>query len=211
MGIDPLNSTLEAGLTRLQATRVERAQRIAHKLEKLGVDNAYSRAEQAAAGGQITRTHFARLLIEAGQCSTMQQCFKRYLKPGKPGYASCEWAGLEQAIGWIHTAGGLAVLAHPLAYGMTAAWRARMLNAFSQAGGDALEVHCGNSSADDVRRSAADALEYELLGSVGSDFHAPEQRWLKLGRRLSLPAGITPVWPHPYLIQPIDYTKKGPA
>lgn len=197
LAIDSQTPALKAGLEKLQATRVERAQTIARKLEKLGVENAYKKAEQAANGGQITRTHFARLLIEAGICATMQQCFKRYLKPGKPAYASVQWAALEQAINWIHTAGGVAVLAHPLAYGMTGAWRARTLQAFSRAGGNAIEVHCGNSNPQDIKISAASALEYGLLGSVGSDFHGPEQRWLKLGRPLTLPAPITPVWSHP--------------
>lgn len=197
LAIDTQASALKAGLVQLQATRIERAQSIAGKLEKIGVENAYIQAEQAANGGQITRTHFARLLIEAGKCETMQQCFKRYLKPGKPAYASAQWAELEQAIAWIHAAGGVAVLAHPLAYGMTAAWRTRTLQAFSQAGGDALEVHCGNSNPQGIRLSAADALAYGLLGSVGSDFHGPEQRWLKLGRPLTLPAAVTPVWSHP--------------
>lgn len=188
---------LANGLKQLQTIRRERAQKIAHKLEKAGVNNAYRRAEQSAGGGQITRTHFARLLIEDSKADTMQQCFKRYLGPGKSAYVSSEWVALEESIAWIHAAGGVAILAHPLAYGMTGAWRARMHAAFAEAGGDGVEVHCGNSSPQDIQLSAKAALEFNLLGSVGSDFHAPEQRWLKLGRPLRLPADVTPVWSHP--------------
>lgn len=205
LGIDPQAPMLRRGLLELQAKRRTRAQAIAGKLEKLGVKNAYAQAEQAADGGQITRTHFARLLIQAGLCQTMQQCFKRYLKPGKPGYTRVEWAELEQAIDWIHTADGVAVLAHPLAYGMTSAWRARMFRAFVHSGGDAVEVHCGASSPAQVQLSAKEANEHKLLGSVGSDFHGPEQRWLKLGRVLTLPATVAPVWSHPRLRE--DYPK----
>ncbi len=199
LGVDPAEPALANGLEQLQEIRRERAQQIGKKLENLGVANAHTRTEQAANGGQITRTHFARLLIEDNKCQTMQQCFKRYLRPGKPGYAGAEWAGLHTAIEWIQAAGGVAVLAHPLAYGMTAAWRSRMLKAFTEAGGDALEVHCGNSKPADVQLSAKAASEFNLLGSVGSDFHSPEQRWLKLGRTLKLPEAIAPVWSHPRL------------
>jgi len=190
---------MQKGLRQLQQIRLARAQNMAAKLERLGVENVYQRAQTLAAGGQITRTHFARLLIESDHAKSMQQCFKRYLKPGKPGYVSVEWAGLDQAIDWIHHAGGVAVLAHPLAYGMTAAWRTRTLKAFTEAGGDALEVHCGSSNPADVQLSARDAAEFQLMGSVGSDFHGTHQRWLKLGRVLSLPSSIPPVWTHPSL------------
>lgn len=199
LAIDPEASVMQKGLQQLQETRVTRARSIADKLERLGVENVYQRAQTLAAGGQITRTHFARLLVESGHAKSMQQCFKRYLKPGKPGYASAEWAGLDEAIDWIHAAGGVAVLAHPLAYGMTAAWRTRTLRAFTEADGDALEVHCGSSNPADVQLSARAAAEFQLMGSVGSDFHGPHQRWLKLGRVLSLPATIPPVWTHPSL------------
>jgi len=196
LGVAIRSETLQGGLRRLQARRVARARRMADKLAKLGVEDAWARARRMAQGGQITRTHFARLLIEDGHCRTLQQCFKRYLKPGKRAYAGVEWAGLDEAIGWIHAAGGAAVLAHPLAYGMTAAWRARMLGAFAEAGGDAVEVCCGNTNPADVHTSACEAEAHGLLGSAGSDFHGPGQTWLELGRLAQIPANVTPVWQH---------------
>src|SRR5699024_9086420 len=147
--------------------------------------------------GQITRTHFARLLIDDGLCKNTQQCFTRYLKFGKRAYVRAEWAELDEAIGWIHAAGGLAVLAHPHAYKMSGAWRRRMYTAFTEAGGDATEVCCGNSTPDRVQTSAADAVAHGLAGSAGSDFHSPEQRWLRLGRLPPMPRQIAPVWQHP--------------
>jgi len=199
LGVDTNEKVLGAGLSRLQARRRERARRMADKIAALGVQDPWTRAERNAQGGQITRTHFARLLIEDGHCRTLQQCFKRYLKPGKRAYAGVEWAGLEEAIGWIHAAGGAAVLAHPLAYGMTAAWRARMYDAFRDAGGDGVEVCCGNTNPADVRTSAREAVAHGLLGSAGSDFHSPEQSWLELGRLARMPDNVTPIWRHPAL------------
>ncbi len=194
LAFDPESATLTAGLRWLQQQRRVRAEAIAHKLGKLGIDDALARSERLADGGQITRAHFARLLIDAGLCNTMAQCFKRYLKPGKPAYSAIEWAGLDEAIGWIHDAGGLAVLAHPLGYGMSAAWQDRMHAAFSEAGGDAVEVCCGASNPERLAISARAALKYGLSGSAGTDFHSPEQRWLRLGRVPQMPGKVTPIW-----------------
>lgn len=197
LGVDPNAPALADGLAGLQARRRERTETIGAKLSRLGVADAAARARALAGDGQVTRSHFARLLVEDGRCRDVKQAFKRYLKPGKPGHARVAWAGLDEAIGWIHAAGGVAVLAHPLAYGMTGAWRRRMLTAFTGAGGDALEIGCGNSTPQGVTLAADDARRHGLHGSVGSDFHGPEQHWLKLGRPLPLPADVPAVWEHP--------------
>lgn len=203
LAVDCDNSALNAGLRQLQHTRHERARRMATKLEKLGMHDVLARVMALANGGQITRPHFARLMLEDGLCKNMQQCFKRYLKAGKPAHVSTEWATLEDAIGWIHAASGIAVLAHPHAYKMTAAWRRRMYAAFAAAGGDAAEVCCGTSTPDRVQTHAAQAATHGLMGSVGSDFHSHEQRWLKLGRVPTMPKGLAAVWEHPAFGTPV--------
>lgn len=198
VGLNVSNSSvLSAGLHNLQVQRARRAETIAAKLQPAGLKNALERARHMAAGGQITRTHFARLLVADGLCKNGKQAFKRYLKPGKPGYAKVQWAGLGEAIHWIQAAGGLAVLAHPHGYNMSHAWRQRTVAAFAGAGGDALEICTGTTTPRQVDASAADARQHGLAGSVGSDFHSPEQRWLALGRLAALPADLSPVWEHP--------------
>jgi predicted metal-dependent phosphoesterase TrpH len=194
LGIDPAGKALTQGLDRMQALRRERALTIAARLEKLGIPDAMASAEAASGGGQITRTHFARSLVASGHCSDMKQAFKRYLAAGKPAYVGGQWAELGEAIEWIHDAGGLAVLAHPLRYRMTAAWRRRTLGAFRMLGGDAVEVCCGGAQMADIQTSAAEAVEHGLMGSAGSDFHEPAQRWLRLGGLAPMPATVTPVW-----------------
>lgn len=194
LDIDVNAPALRAGLTQLQEQRRLRAAATAAKLERLGLADALNRASAQTGGGQITRTHFARLLVESAMCKTMQQAFKRYLAPGKPAYAAAQWVPMAEAIGWIVEAGGYAVLAHPLQYRLSTSARARLLEDFCRADGSALEVCCGNSRDADVMLCAADARRHQLLGSVGSDFHGPEQRWLKLGGAPTLPASVTPVW-----------------
>lgn len=199
LGIDPDQPDLQAGLASQQALREKRATEIAQRLEKLGVEHALQEARALAGESQLTRTHFARLLVDKDHCKDMKQAFKRYLGAGKPAHVGAEWVAMETAIEWIHCAGGVAVLAHPLLYNMTAAWRGRMLAAFRAAGGEATEVCCGGSNAEQVQLSAREALQHGLLGSAGSDFHQPEQRWIRLGRLAAIPAGVTPVWEHPRL------------
>lgn len=195
LNVDPDHSVLRAGLAQLQQRRSTRAGHIAARLEKLGLSDALARAQAQAAGGQITRTHFARLLVADGRVSDLKQAFKRFLGAGKSGDVRIEWAGLDEAIGWIHAAGGLAVLAHPLSYKFTGAWRTRALAAFKAAGGDGLEVSCGASQKpDEIALCAAEARRHELLASVGSDLHDPAQRWIPYGRLAPLPADLTPVW-----------------
>ncbi len=195
LNIDPRCPKLCAGLAGLQALREDRARRIAAKLASLGVNQPMERAAELAQGGQITRTHFARLLVSDGLVADLKLAFRRHLAAGKPAYVATQWAALDEAIGWIHAAGGLAVLAHPLRYRLSGAWRQRMLTAFKAAGGDALEVSAGASQqAQDLALCTRDALNHGLLASVGSDFHGPEQRWLKLGRLAPLSSQLTPVW-----------------
>ncbi len=193
LGIDPGNALLRAGLAQLQEKRVVRASAIAAKLERLGVKQALQRAQDMAAGGQITRSHFSRLLIESGVVKDSGRAFKRYLGQGRQAYVAAQWAHLDDAINWIHAAGGSAVLAHPFKYPLSRAARHRTLKAFRELGGDGMEVCCGTSSLEEISESARDALEFGLQGSIGSDYHGPKQPWAKLGRVAPLPASVTPI------------------
>lgn len=194
LAFDPDDAVLIAGLATLQRARYERAARIGAKLEKIGVADALARAEAMAGDGQITRPHFARLLIEDGICRDNAQAFKRYLKPGRDAHVTIEWASLESAINWIQGAGGIAILAHPFGYGFSGAWRRRAVAAFAAAGGDALEICTGTTERPQEITAAADAAQHDLAGSIGSDFHAPEQFWLGLGRLRALPTDLRAVW-----------------
>lgn len=193
LGIDPTAAPLQAGLADVQLRRAVRAKAIAAKLERLGVVDALQRAEAMAGSGQITRSHFARLLIEAGLAKDAQRAFKRYLGQGRQAYVASQWAPLQDAIQWIHAAGGIAVLAHPFKYPLTRTTRHRVLRTFKALGGDAMEVCCGSSNAAEIAESARDAIESGLHGSIGSDYHGPEQPWARLGRVAPLPAEVTPV------------------
>ena len=195
LDIDPSHPTLSRLLDDVQARRLARARTIGERLDALGARNSLSAAQALCGSGQITRTHFARVLVEQGLVDDLKQAFKKYLGASKPGAVRIEWAGLEQTIAAIHASGGLAVLAHPLRYKLSGAWRQRMLDAFQQHGGDAVEVSSGASqNAQDLALINREVIARALLGSIGSDFHAPEQRWIRYARLAPISSQITPVW-----------------
>ena len=194
LGIDPSYAPLAEATHNLQSTRLERAEKIALKLEKKRIPGALEAVKNAAGDGMITRTHFADFLLSQNYVSTQQEAFDRYLAKGKPAYVSTSWAELEVAVNWITQSGGIAVLAHPLRYRLTANWMKRLLTAFKEAGGQGIEVITSRINADEIRLVADYAARFDLAGSVGSDFHSVVNPWVELGRLAPLPKNIKPVW-----------------
>jgi predicted metal-dependent phosphoesterase TrpH len=194
LNIDPENSELKTGIEKLQKKRLLRAKKIAEKLAKKNIGGALETITKAAGNSMITRTHFADFLLSNQHVNSQQQAFDYYLGQGKPAYVAMQWAELESVISWINNSGGIAVLAHPLRYKLTASWIKRLLAAFKAMGGEAIEVITGRSTEQDIFISAKYARDFDLSGSVGSDFHSPTNVWVELGRLAPLPADITPVW-----------------
>lgn len=195
LDIDPDHPTLQEGLKGLQEMRCKRAELIADKLEKYGAGkNIAAQVITAADGGMITRTHFAQYLVKQGYKKNLKDIFKHFLVRGKPGYVATKWAALEDTITWINDAGGVAVVAHPMRYKLSASWMRRFLSAFKSAGGKGVEVVCGSNSDQDTYNTAVLARRYDLAGSVGSDFHSHENSRITLGNLPPLPQGIEPIW-----------------
>ncbi len=194
LAIDPNYEPLHVATQQLQQTRLDRAQKIAEKLDKKRIPGAFEYVQKIAGTGMITRSHFADFLVAHNHVSSQQDAFDRYLGSGKPAHVSTIWADLSQAVDWINQSGGVAVLAHPLRYKLSASWMKRLLMAFKEAGGRGIEVVIGRNNPDEIRLIADYAKRFELAGSVGSDFHNPSNPWIELGRLNALPAHIQPVW-----------------
>jgi len=194
LGIDPEHPRLRDGLERLQALRRERAERMDRRLGQKRIHGVLEEARALAGDAMVTRTHFARVLMRRGYGSSLDHVFRHFLRRGKPGYVKTEWPVLAEAVDWIRAAGGVAVLAHPLAYGLTRTWLRRICTAFAEMGGRGVEVVTGTSGANAVESAAALARRSGLAASVGSDFHDPEMPWVELGRLRPLPPDLVPVW-----------------
>ena len=194
LNINPENPLLLAGTQQLQKIRLERAKKIAYKLEKNKIPGAFEAIQAEIGTGMITRPHFANFLLKNNHVSSMQAAFDQYLGQGKPAFVNTQWVELEDAIHWIKAAGGIAVLAHPMRYKLTASWLRRFLSAFKEIGGLGIEVITARSTPDEIRRTIQFARQFELYASVGSDFHTPSNQWVELGRLAPLPTNIKPVW-----------------
>jgi len=194
LGIDPAHQVLCRGLEDLRGQRQQRAERIGQRLQRLGIDGAYSGARQLAGGQIVTRSHFAQFLVNEGVVGDFQAAFQRYLRQGRPAYVACEWTSLEQALQWIVGAGGQAVIAHPARYGMSGLKMRALLDDFKAGGGAALEVVSSSHNPAETLKMAELARRHGLLASVGSDFHTPEQGWAELGRVAPLPKICVPIW-----------------
>jgi predicted metal-dependent phosphoesterase TrpH len=195
--VDEQCPELRAGLARLRAFRDWRAEEIGRRLGKHGVRDAFEGARALARGPIVSRTHFAQYLVSQGFGKDTRNVFQHFLRRNRPGHVPGQWAGLEEAVGWIRAAGGLAVLAHPARYDLSGAKRRRMTGQFMECGGVALEVVSGSHSPDDNLAMAAEARRTGLAASVGSDFHGPENPWIELGRLPPLPDDLTAVWELP--------------
>ncbi len=194
LGIDPTYEPLVKITDYLQTLRTERAEKMSAKLEKKQIFGAFDEVKLAAGEGMITRTHFADFLVSQHHVDTQQEAFDRYLAQGKPAFVATIWPELHEVINWITGAGGIAVIAHPLRYKLSANWMNRLLVDFKESGGQGLEVITSRINQDEIRLVANYAKKYDLVGSVGSDFHNDTNPYVELGRIAELPATVTPVW-----------------
>jgi predicted metal-dependent phosphoesterase TrpH len=194
LGVDPADAGLREGLDGLCRFRDWRALEIGRGLRAAGIEGAFEGARALARGRLISRTHFARFLVGQGICPDLRAVFRKYLVRGKPGFVAGRWAELSDAVAWIRSAGGQAVIAHPARYGMTRTRLRRLVGEFVEAGGSGLEVVSGSHSRDDAFGIAMLVREFDLLASAGSDYHGPEHPWIDLGRVPALPAGCKAIW-----------------
>ena len=195
LNIDPHNEVLAAGLKGIRSGRDERARRMAFDLEIAGVHGALEGARKYAINPELlSRTHFARFLVEAGKVSSTHQAFNRYLTEGKPGYVEHDWASLPQAMAWIIGAGGVPVVAHPGRYKLSTPQLNRFFTEFQALGGGAIEVMTGSHTSDQYNHFAEVCRCFGFRASRGSDYHGPGESRVEPGSLPFLPRDRTPVW-----------------
>lgn len=195
LGFDAEDARMYEGLRQTRGGRGARAQDMAASLAGVGIHGAYEGALKYAGNPElISRTHFARFLVETGVCRETNEVFRKYLTEGKPGFVPHRWATLRDAVSWIGEAGGVAVIAHPARYSFTPTEEYALFSEFKAHGGQAVEVVTGSHSAAEYVKYAEMAREFGLAASRGSDFHSPDESHTDLGALPFLPGQLTPVW-----------------
>jgi predicted metal-dependent phosphoesterase TrpH len=195
LGFDATHLPLIQGLEQTRGGRSQRAQEMAADLARVGIKDTFEGALKYAGNPNlISRTHFARFMVETGVCKDTYEVFRKYLTEGKPGFVEHRWAHLKDAVHWIRDAGGMAVIAHPARYKFSANEEFALFTEFKGHGGQGVEVVTGSHSAAEYLSYADTAREFGLAASRGSDFHSPEESRTELGALPGLPNGLTPVW-----------------
>ena len=195
LGFDADDAEMLQGLHKTRGGRQERALEMAEGLAKVGIKGAYEGALKFVGNPElISRTHFARFLVESGVCKETNEVFRKYLTEGKPGYVPHRWASLRDAVHWITEAKGMAIIAHPARYKFTPNEEYALFTEFKAHGGQGVEVVTGSHTAAEYVKYAETAKEFGLAASRGSDFHSPDESHTDLGTLPFLPAGLTPVW-----------------
>jgi predicted metal-dependent phosphoesterase TrpH len=195
LNIDTGHAPLVEGLAAIRNGREQRAQRMAESLAKAGIEGSLEGARRYAKNPElVSRSHFARYLVETGHARDTNAVFRHFLTPGKPGYVPHQWAKLGDALQWINGCGGTAVLAHPGRYDLGEAKCERLLGEFITLGGAAVEVVTGSHAPSEFVTWARYAKNFKLLASAGSDFHGPGEGYRDIGNVPALPSGCNPVW-----------------
>src|SRR5574343_1113810 len=194
LNFDPQHAGMRQGLQRVCESRDSRGREMARQLEKIGCPNVWEGVMQLAGNPKlVSRAHFARYLVDIGWMPNFPTVFQHYLRPGRPGFVPHEWTSLEEALGWIHEAGGVAVIAHPACYRVSQAEMERLYKRFKALGGEGVEVVSGSQGDLAIQKVAAIARRYGFAASRGSDFHGPGEGF-ELGRMVALPADLEPIW-----------------
>lgn len=192
--IDPEYAPLAEGLAAIRQGRHTRAEMMAAGLNKVGIHGSLEGAYEYAKCSIISRTHFARFLVEKGHAKDINAVFKKFLVKGKPGYVDHTWASLEDAMGWIHGSGGTAVIAHPGRYDLGRTTLLELMQAFKSLGGEAIEVVTGSHTPAQYQEFAKIAHMFGFKASLGSDYHGPQHAYIEMGRLPDLPVQCIPVW-----------------
>lgn len=198
LNIAPADELLQTLLLRLRSGRLQRLQAIASKLEKKGIRGAYEGTlAQATNIDMVTRTHIADFLVNSGHVNKKADAFRKYLADGKSCSVRHQWAELTEVVAAIRHAGGIAVIAHPMRYELSATARRNLFSEFKACGGVAIEVHSGRSGLNDRLNYALMAQQFGFLASCGSDFHRDgDFGGGLLGCCPELPPICVPVWHH---------------
>lgn len=197
LGVDPTATALYNGVEQMRTHRQERTHKMIEKLIKAGVSSKIADIVHFYGRDHLGRAHFARYLEKMGACRSEEAAFKQYLGRGKPAFVSSGWLPYTEAISWITQAGGIALLAHPQHYHLTSTKLDLLLGRFVAAGGEGMEIQPLHSTPTVHKQLLHKLDSFNLMGSVGSDFHGKEHQLTSFGQPFTIPDNVRPVWLDP--------------
>ncbi len=179
--IDHENEALRAQLHRFVEERDGRNEKIIDRLKETGFDISVEDVYSRNPGSVISRPHIARYLVETGQAPDVQFVFDHYIAAGARCYVERYKITPVEAVGVIHAAGGLAVLAHPCLYHLSQETLVCLVKEMKEAGLDGIEALYARNREGDEERFRQIAADFCLLLSGGSDFHGASKPDIRIG------------------------------
>lgn len=179
--LDHKAPVLSDALTSLRTDRANRNRKMVEQFQKHG----FAITEEDLSGGKmdavITRAHFARVLVDKGYVSSMEQAFKKYLSQGKPYFLPKQTIAPAEAIRLIRSAGGFPALAHPVLYRLGWKKTEALTIALKEMGMMGIEVYYSSHTAGDSIQLNEICRRCGLLPTGGSDFHGSNKPDIHLG------------------------------
>ncbi|HSA62707.1 MAG TPA: PHP domain-containing protein [Nitrospiraceae bacterium] len=172
---------LSEQLSTLRESRHRRNPKIIERLQESGIDITYDEVRALAGTDSVGRPHIARVLMEKKVVGSAKEAFDRFLANGKPAYVSRDLPSPAEAIQWIKSAKGLAVLAHPTWVKTTEGTLTDLVRQLKAAGLDGVEVHYSTHTARQTREYLSLAKQLGLLITGGSDFHGITKPDIEVG------------------------------
>jgi len=194
LGMDCDHSAMVAGISRLGQARLDRAEQIADRLASRGFAGALGGAKKVAGSSQLGRPHFATWMVSQGHARDIEDAFSKYLGAGKLGDVKAYWPELAEVVQWVRSAGGIAVVAHPLKYKFTRSKLRRLLTHFVDCGGEGLEVISGRQGEQERQELIGLACSFDLAVSAGSDFHRDSDYGPRIGVDVGFMHALDTVW-----------------
>jgi hypothetical protein len=179
--VTPPADELRAWLEMILEARRDRNSRLIAKLQSLGVDITLADVEKV--GRTLTaRPHFARVLVDKGYATDLQDAFDKYLDESARGFVQRREVPMDEALERILGSGGVPSLAHPIRVAKNN-WDtlAEYVEDLAGMGLRAIEVHHSDHSPENVSYYASLAERFKLGMTGGSDFHGGNKPQISLG------------------------------
>ena len=152
-------------------SRILRNQKMCASLASDGIDITYEKLIEENPCAVITRSHYAKYLLNHGYTTSMKEAFERYIGDHCKHFIPREKITPMQAVDLINEVGGLAFLAHPTLYHMSDRNLEELIKQLKKAGLAGIEAVYSTYTQGEELQMRKFASKYELLISGGSDFH----------------------------------------
>jgi predicted metal-dependent phosphoesterase TrpH len=183
-GVPVQNSTFEKELADILTKRDDRNREMVDSLNRtLGLDITLDEVSRQAPGNVVARPHFARVLLERGVISTLQEAFERLIGDGKPCYVERERFETADAIAWLHSHGAVSVIAHPglIRIKQSGHTFEDLVAELAAAGVDGIEAHYSLHTPTQTNQFLGLAARHRLVPTAGSDYHGRNKPDIALG------------------------------